>query len=100
MSSKILSNKDVLKISNEGRKVSKPFLTKYEEARLIGLRCQQLTCGALPLIDTTGMTSYLEIAEEELRQKKSPFIVKRRMPNGKFEYWKIEDLIQLNPDNN
>ena len=32
---------------------------------------------------------------EEYKQKLIPFIVKRPLPNGCCEYWKFEDLIQL-----
>jgi len=93
--SEVLSDKDVQKMVVEQKKISMPFLTKYEKARLLGLRIKQLTSGALPLIDTTGFSNYIEIAEEELKQKKTPLIIKRRMPNNKFEYWKINELIQI-----
>jgi DNA-directed RNA polymerase I, II, and III subunit RPABC2 len=90
----ILTEKDVLKQMNEGRKVSIPILSKFEKARILGMRIQQLTDGALPLIDTKGFTSYIEIAEEELRQKKTPYIIKRRLANNKYEFWSIDELIQ------
>ena len=32
------------------------------------------------------------IAEMELKEKKIPFIIKRPMPNGGSEYWKLQDL--------
>jgi DNA-directed RNA polymerase I, II, and III subunit RPABC2 len=95
-SSEILSDKDIRKLIVEQKKISMPFLTKYEKARLLGLRIKQLTSGSLPLIDTTGFTNFIDIAEEELKQKKTPLIIKRRMPNDKYEYWKINELIQLN----
>ena len=94
-SSEILSDKDIKKLLSEQKKISMPFLTKYEKARLLGIRIKQLTSGSLPLIDTTGFTNFIDIAEEELKQKKTPLIIKRRMPNNKYEYWRISDLIQL-----
>ena len=39
----------------------------------------------------SNMTDELEIAEEELRQRKTPFIIERNVGKKK-EYWKIEDL--------
>ena len=30
--------------------------------------------------------------QEELKQKKIPFIIRRPLPNGKSEYWDINDL--------
>ena len=32
------------------------------------------------------------IAEKELNQKKIPFIIMRPLPNGKKEYWRLQDL--------
>jgi len=70
-----------------------PFLTKYEKARILGERAKQLNAGAVPFIkvDPTVIDGYL-IALAELEQKKIPFIVKRPMPNGGCEYWKLKDL--------
>ncbi len=70
-----------------------PFLTKYEKARILGERAKQLDAGAQPFIqvDPTVIDSYL-IAVSELERKKIPFIVKRPLPNGGCEYWKLKDL--------
>ena len=32
------------------------------------------------------------IAKMELDEKKLPFIIRRPMPNGSSEYWKLSDL--------
>ena len=70
-----------------------PFLTKYEKARIIGQRCAQLDNGAIPFVKVPEdvIESYL-IAEMELAEKKIPFIIKRPIPNGSFEYWNLKDL--------
>ena len=70
-----------------------PFLTKYERARILGERAKQIDAGATPLIQVSdGMIDSYLIAVEELAQKKVPFIVKRPLPNGGCEYWKLKDL--------
>ena len=70
-----------------------PFLTKYEKARILGVRSKQLNNNADPFVDVPpNMISGLLIAEEELKQKKMPFIVRRPLPNGGSEYWRVEDL--------
>jgi hypothetical protein len=38
------------------------------------------------------VTAVLEIARLELEQRRLPFIVKRPMPDGSFEYWRLNDL--------
>ena len=62
------------------------ILTKYEKNFLIGFRTQQLINGSVALIDVTKLkekTPYA-IAQEELRQRRIPFKVKRTLPNGKI----------------
>ena len=70
-----------------------PFLTKYERTRILGQRASQINSGAKPFITVKSdvIDGYL-IAEEELNLKKIPFIIKRPMPNGGFEYWRVSDL--------
>jgi DNA-directed RNA polymerase I, II, and III subunit RPABC2 len=70
-----------------------PYLTKYEKARILGQRAKQIETGAKPLVKVPEniVDSYI-IAELELKQKNIPFIIKRPIPNGSFEYWKLKDL--------
>jgi DNA-directed RNA polymerase I, II, and III subunit RPABC2 len=72
---------------------SLPFLTKYEYTKILGVRATQIEHGAAPMItvEDTVHDAYL-IAKEELLQKKTPIIVKRPIPNGIIEYWKLSDL--------
>jgi len=70
-----------------------PFITKYERARILGERATQINAGAKPFIEVEPdvIDGYV-IALKEFEQKKIPFIVKRPLPNGAIEYWKLEDL--------
>ena len=70
-----------------------PFLTKYEKTRILGERTHQINSGSNPFIQVESdiIDGYL-IALKELEQKKIPFIVKRPLPNGGCEYWKLKDL--------
>ena len=70
-----------------------PFLTKYEKARILGDRARQINAGATPFVqvDQFMIDGYL-IALKELEEKKIPFIIKRPLPNGGCEYWKLKDL--------
>jgi len=70
-----------------------PILTKYEKAKIIGIRAQQINSGAEPFIPVdSNMIDGLTIANEELMKRKIPFIIRRPMPNGASEYWNINDL--------
>ena len=70
-----------------------PVLTKFEKARILGERARQLEQGATPFVQITpdDIDSYL-IACKELEEKVIPFIIKRPLPNGGCEYWKLKDL--------
>ena len=84
----VLKNYDTIKLNN----TTNPVLNKYEKTKVIGVRAQQLSLGAKPMIKPDSHTQdVVEIAEQELIQKKIPFLIKRKVGN-KFEYWKIEDL--------
>lgn len=74
-----------------------PYLTKYEKARILGQRAKQIETGAKPFVKVPEniIDSYV-IAELELREKKIPFIIKRPIPGGAFEYWNLRDLEIIN----
>jgi DNA-directed RNA polymerase I, II, and III subunit RPABC2 len=70
-----------------------PFISKYERARVIGERSKQLNAGAKSMVpvDPSVIDGYL-IALKEFADKKIPFIIRRPLPNGGVEYWRLEDL--------
>lgn len=74
---------------------SPPFLTQYEKTKILGLRANQLAQGARPYIVgiPEHITDVTEIARLELTERRLPFIVRRPMPDGSFEYWRLSDLI-------
>jgi len=80
-------------ICNDPFHKTNPFLTIYEKARILGQRATQINSGSLPMvkIPETMIDAQL-IAELELEQKKIPFIIKRTVPGGCVEYWKVSDL--------
>ena len=70
-----------------------PILTKYEISKVLGARTTQLNSGAFPYIEVDDeQISGYQIAIEELRQKKIPFIIRRPLPSGESEYWRLSDL--------
>ena len=70
-----------------------PILTKYEKAKIVGLRVAQLNKGAEPFIKLeNAIIDNTLVAEKELREKKIPFIIMRPIPNGTAEYWNVADL--------
>jgi len=73
-----------------------PFLTNYEKTKIIGLRANQISKGSVPFVSVPKhITDVKDIAKMELEQKRLPFIIKRPLPNGTFEYWRLTDLLIL-----
>lgn len=89
--SKIIRNANNV-IVDENHKTN-PFLSKYERTKILGQRTKQLNSGAKPFISVPPniIDNYL-IAQMELTEKKIPVIIRRPLPNGKSEYWKLQDL--------
>ena len=78
----------------ESERTTTPYMTKYERARILGTRALQISMNAPVLVDLEGETDPLQIAIKELREKKIPLIVRRYMPDGYYEDWTCEELLQ------
>ncbi len=76
------------------RHKSVPYLTIFEKTKMLGFRANQLAQGSKPFIAIPPhVTDVLEIASMELEQKRLPYILKRPMPDGSFEYVRLSDLL-------
>jgi DNA-directed RNA polymerase I, II, and III subunit RPABC2 len=75
---------------------SVPFLTQFEKTKILGFRTNQLSQGARAYIAVPEhVTDLREIARLELEARRLPIILKRPMPDGTFEKWRLSDLIIL-----
>jgi DNA-directed RNA polymerase I, II, and III subunit RPABC2 len=75
---------------------SVPYLTQYEKTKVLGFRTNQLSQGARAFIAVPAhVTDLKEIAKMELEARRLPFIIKRPMPDGTFEKWRLSDLLIL-----
>jgi len=92
-----IENIKVLEVPSNQR-VFQNRLSKFEKARILSLRTQQLKNGAKPLIDldennlSYNNNFYYEIASIELKKKVIPLKIRRYHQNGKFETWNIKEL--------
>lgn len=74
-------------------RVTTPYLTKYERARVLGTRALQISMNAPVLVPLDGETDALQIAIKELSQRKIPLTIRRYLPDGSFEDWSVSELI-------
>lgn len=82
------------------QRITNNVLSKYEKAKVLGVRAAQIAKNA-PIyasIDPERLFTLnaLDIAELELQQKTIPFLIRRFLPDGQFEEWRISELIQPN----
>mmetsp|Transcript_59271 Transcript_59271/g.163942 ORF Transcript_59271/g.163942 Transcript_59271/m.163942 type:complete len:120 (-) Transcript_59271:117-476(-) len=80
---------------SEGPRKTTPYLTKYEKARILGARALQLSMNAPVMVELDGETDPLLIAEKELIQRVIPFVIRRFLPDGTFEDWRVSELLDL-----
>lgn len=75
------------------KRISSNVLTKFERTSLIGFRAEQLQYeGVEPMVKLEGKFDPMKIAEVEVDKKLLDYIIKRRMPEGKFEIWHLKEL--------
>lgn len=91
----IISLEDINSTYEPKKNITRNIMTKYEKAKIIGMRMEQLAREAMPMVDTHGCATIRDIAIRELDEKKLPFMVARTLANGKKEYWKLADLIVI-----
>lgn len=67
-------------------------MTKYERARILGTRALQISKNAPLMVEANDESDPYRLAEIELSEKKIPFIVRRYLPDGSYEDWKVSEL--------
>ncbi len=82
---------DKMRVPDDQRKTI-PRLTKFERARILGVRAKQLSMNSPVLVDTENLTDHLKIAKKELDEGKMPLIIRRFLPNKTYEDWRIREL--------
>ncbi len=92
-----IQNIQINDVPKEDR-ITMPYLTKYERVRVLGTRAKQISLGAKILVRNVDLTtkSPIEIAKIELGLGIIPFKIRRPLPNGKVEEWKISELVKPN----
>lgn len=75
------------------KRITTPFMTKYERARVLGTRALQISMCAPVMVELEGETDPLQIAMKELKAGKIPIIIRRYLPDGSYEDWSVEELL-------
>ena len=90
----IISVSETYKQKKTSTKKSRPYLSKFERCKILGIRAEQLTNNnVIPYVELNGNETVVEIAEKELRERKIPMIIRRYFSNGRYEDWNLNELI-------
>ncbi|KAJ2712730.1 subunit common to RNA polymerases I, II, and III [Coemansia spiralis] len=76
-----------------GERITTPYMTKYERARILGTRALQISMNAPVMVEPEGESDPYLIALKELRARKIPFVVRRYLPDASYEDWRVAELI-------
>lgn len=86
-----LDYREVLLNYDPKKNKTRPIMTQDEIALILGKRSTMIQHRAKPNIEVKPGMNEIDIAKEELRQKKVPFLIQRPIGDG-YEIWKIKDL--------
>lgn len=86
---------DIMSAYDPKKNKTKNILSKYEKVKILGVRTEQIQRGAEPLVKWDGEFDPRKIAKEELAQRKTPLMIRRKLPDGAVEYFRLEDMIIL-----
>lgn len=69
-------------------------MTVYERVKLVGMRAEQLVRGAKPTVPVDDPATFdpLTIARRELSDRTIPLMLRRRLPDGSTELWRVADM--------
>ena len=93
--SDIIDYGDIMSNYDPKKNKTKNILSKYEKVKILGIRTEQLQRGSEPLIKWEGEFDPRRIAKEELEQRKTPFMIRRKLPDDTVEYFRLDDMIIL-----
>jgi DNA-directed RNA polymerase subunit K/omega len=93
---KMMSGSESRRLPDEKR-TTRNTMDRYEFAKCLAVRTEQIANGAEPLIDVPpGVTDSDQIALIEIMQKKTPFILVRKLHRSDHgdveEWWKLSEL--------
>ena len=75
-----------------GQRRTRPVLSKFERCRVLAARAQQIGRGTIALVERLDGDNPAQTAEREFAAGRVPFIIRRYLPNGTSEDWKLDEL--------
>tara|TARA_B100000795_G_scaffold261036_1_gene237448 strand:+ start:118 stop:462 length:345 start_codon:yes stop_codon:yes gene_type:complete len=84
---------DISELYDIKKNIKNNKMNKYQYTNVLGIRATQIALGSQPRIQiTSDMKSAEQVAEEEIRQRKTPFFVAREINKNHIDLWRVEDM--------
>jgi DNA-directed RNA polymerases I, II, and III subunit RPABC2 len=88
-------SREEIEMARSKPKCSIPFLTKFERTALISERAVQIASGS-PTTIVTSLRDPILIAEQELKERKIPLVVRRKFPDEEDnEEWTLSEFRKI-----
>ena len=92
----IISNNETYDTLQTTVKRTRPYLTRFERAKILGLRAAQIDNGCESTMSIpSDIMDARSIAEYEYQHKAIPFLIRRYFVDGTHEDWRITELVDL-----
>uniref|UniRef100_A0A8P4KCU0 DNA-directed RNA polymerases I, II, and III subunit RPABC2 n=1 Tax=Dicentrarchus labrax TaxID=13489 RepID=A0A8P4KCU0_DICLA len=75
------------------KRITTPYMTKYERARVLGTRALQIARSASCAVESLCTSQCLTVIVPSNRSRKIPIIIRRYLPDGSYEDWGCDELI-------
>jgi DNA-directed RNA polymerase subunit K/omega len=86
------TNSKYYKVTPKGERTTRDTMTDFEFSRIISFRAAQIASGGLVFVENDSTKTPAQLAEQELRQKKCPFIIVRKISENTIEKWSANEL--------
>lgn len=83
----------IIKVTKPEDRITSNVLNRFDRAKAIGIRAQQIADGDEYFTDPEGLTAPIDIAEKELNEGKCPIIIERVLHGNIVEHWPIREMI-------
>ena len=91
--SEIISKNETYENYYNKKNILNYSITKFEKAKIIGIRAQMLATGSKPMVEIPeGIINTKDIAEIEFNQKKIPLLIRRYHSDKTSEDYRLEDI--------
>ena len=86
---------DIMRTYDPSKNKTPSRLSKYEKTHIIGVRMEQIARSGRCYVEVDENEPFdpYAIALRELEQKRLPFMLRRTLPNGEKEYWRLMDMV-------